>query len=106
MAWFQSLTGPTSHSNDAGLLNYGMYSGGVSIPNGPHKPFQRNAQGNFAGYAKWFQSLTGPTSHSNDAHHRSSAWYYHGFQSLTGPTSHSNGEYFDLGRGTGHRFNP
>ena len=65
----------------------------VSIPNGPHKPFQRL-------YIVWeqtirilFQSLTGPTSHSNL---RMLEYYLSifEFQSLTGPTSHSNKQSF------------
>ncbi len=110
---FQSLTGPTSHSNGASQQRpCGRRC--VSIPNGPHKPFQlKTAKHNTHAHTQ-FQSLTGPTSHSNRAfmwvsflcivivsipngphkpfQHRGIgfvlAWLP--FQSLTGPTSHSN----------------
>src|SRR6266849_568551 len=87
-ALFQSLTGPTSHSN-LKRSHIGRYFARVSIPNGPHKPFQRAGVAcSERGYSA-FQSLTGPTSHSNRygfISHLADLL----FQSLTGPTSHSN----------------
>src|SRR6266849_2910152 len=86
---FQSLTGPTSHSNRT-LSSSSILRGVVSIPNGPHKPFQL---GNFAkgcGDTFLFQSLTGPTSHSNKKGLIGIPEWILVFQSLTGPTSHSN----------------
>src|SRR6266852_4190468 len=60
---FQSLTGPTSHSNPVVSTRSGSLAC-VSIPNGPHKPFQHSFHP--VSWVKyfWFQSLTGPTSHS------------------------------------------
>src|SRR6266852_4080933 len=63
-ARFQSLTGPTSHSNIQ-LRAFQPVRMEVSIPNGPHKPFQHEIFVVIMGPIWGFQSLTGPTRHSN-----------------------------------------